>query len=139
MTRIDFLAVNDPAPGARLLLAARLAQRALREGHRIFIACSNADQQALLDELLWTFEAESFLPHTVTHQDPHTPILLGFGADCGEHHDVLINLQNPAPAYFSRFARLFEVICQDPAILASTREKWIYYKNRGYPLDYKTI
>ncbi|AFU98338.1 DNA polymerase III subunit chi [Simiduia agarivorans] len=139
MTRIDFLAVNDASPEARLHLAARLTQRALREGRRILIACTDAGQQATLDSLLWTFEPESFIPHATDIADPQSPVTLCTGEECGDHHDVLINLQSPAPAFFSRFERLFEVICQDPSILSSTRANWAYYKSRGYPLDYKTV
>ena len=139
MTRIDFLAVDDAAPEARLLLACRLVQRALRGGHRILVTCADGQQQAQLDSLLWQFEPDSFVPHGNELNDSHTPVILTAGDDCGEHHDVLINLQSPAPAFFSRFERLFEVICQDPAVLASTRENWAYYKSRGYPLDYKTV
>lgn len=139
MTRIDFLAVDDASPEARLHLAARLTQRALREGRQIFIACADAGQQARLDEVLWAFEPESFIPHSTDIHDQQSPVILGTGEECGDHHDVLINLQSPAPAFFSRFERLFEVICQDPAILSSTRANWAYYKSRGYPLDYKTV
>lgn len=139
MTRIDFLAVDDASPEARLLLACRLAQRALRGGHQVLITCADAAQQQSLDTLLWQFEPESFVPHGTDLKDEQTPVQLTTGDDCGAHHDVLINLQSPAPGFFSRFERLFEVICQDPAVLASTRENWAYYKSRGYPLDYKTV
>lgn len=139
MTRIDFLATDDASPEARLHLAARLTQRALREGRQVFIACADAAQQTSLNELLWAFEPESFIPHATDITDVQSPVIVATGENCGEHHDVLINLQSPAPAYFSRFERLFEVICQDQAVLSSTRANWAYYKSRGYPLDYKTV
>ncbi|MBB3168961.1 DNA polymerase III subunit chi [Simiduia aestuariiviva] len=139
MTKIDFLSSNESDHEARLRLACRVAQKALRSGADVFIACADDTQQAQLSPLLWSFEPESFLPHRALHEDTPAPITLGTAADCGEHHDLLINLCAEVPQYFSRFERLFELVVQVPEVLASTRANWSYYKSRGYPLDFKTI
>ncbi|MDN3640657.1 DNA polymerase III subunit chi [Simiduia curdlanivorans] len=144
MTKIDFLSSQEADAEARLRLVCRVAQKALRSGEEVFIACANAEQAALLDSLLWSFEPESFIPHANFTGEPaiqkaKAPVLLSHGEDCGEHHGVLINLRSPAPAFFSRFERLFELIVQTPEVLTETRTNWSYYKSRGYPLDLKHI
>lgn len=157
MTKIDFLSSQETEAEARLRLVCRVAQKALRSGEQVFIACASEQQAASLDSLLWAFEPESFIPHAMFNTDTHVnnkadnnadnnaseqkaiPVIIGYSEDCGEHHGVLINLRSPAPAFFSRFERLFELIVQTPEVLAETRANWSYYKSRGYPLDLKHI
>ena len=153
MTKIDFLSSQETEAEARLRLVCRVAQKALRSGEQVFIACASEQQAASLDSLLWAFEPESFIPHAMFNADTHVnnkadnnaseqkaiPVVIGYSEDCGEHHGVLINLRSPAPAFFSRFERLFELIVQTPEVLAETRANWSYYKSRGYPLDLKHI
>lgn len=139
MTKIDFLSTQDTDSEARLRLACRVAQRAVREGQSVYVACENADQVSVLDRLLWSFEPESFVAHSTEINKPHAPVTLGHGNDCGDQHSILINLCSPAPAFFSQFERLFEVVVQLPEVLAQTRANWSYYKSRGYPLDFRNI
>jgi len=61
-------------------------------------------------------------------------VQIGWHAEPGQHHDVLINLAAEIPEYFSRFERVFEVVSQDPAVLNATRSHYKFYQDRGYPL-----
>ena len=45
------------------------------------------------------------------------------------------NLQKSIPAFFPRFERLIEIVESNDEDLARGRANWIYYKDRGYPLD----
>jgi len=40
-----------------------------------------------------------------------------------------------APAFFSRFERVAEVVTQEPDHLEALRAAWRFYKDRGYPLQ----
>lgn len=140
MTKVDFLSSPETNLEARLRLACRVTQKALRSDAEVFIACDSDDQLTALDSLLWAFEPESFLPHQrLNAAATPAPITLGTAANCGDHHGVLINLCARVPQYFSQFERLFELVVQVPEVLESTRANWSYYKSRGYPLDFKTI
>ncbi|UTA49004.1 DNA polymerase III subunit chi [Simiduia sp. 21SJ11W-1] len=141
MTKVDFLASQETDLEARLRLACRVAQKAIRSESPVFIACQSQSQLAELDALLWNFEPESFLAHTNLAEgaEQDAPITLGTAENCGDHHGVLINLCAQVPPYFSRFERLFELVVQVPEILECTRANWSYYKSRGYPLDFKTL
>ena len=63
MTRVDFYVVSDASPEARLQVAARLTEKAQRQGHSLFINTSSESEAEALDELLWTFRPASFIPH----------------------------------------------------------------------------
>ena len=96
-------------------------------------------QLQLLDQALWTFSDTDFLPHVVAGDAlaPHTPIILtDHDAADLPHHEMLLNLSNRTPAHFARFERMFEIISADPADTAAGRERYAFYKQRGYPLTH---
>ncbi|TGD71932.1 DNA polymerase III subunit chi [Mangrovimicrobium sediminis] len=135
MTRVGFYVVQAAGAGQRLQVAARLADKAFAQGHRIFINAVDREQAKTLDELLWGFRAESFLPHALAGEQDGEPVVIGWGQDPGDHADLLINLQLQPPAFFSRFARVAEVVTQDPESLQALRDAWRLYRERGYQLE----
>ena len=135
MTRVGFYVVQAAEAGQRLQVAARLADKAYAQGHRIYINAENREQAQALDELLWSYRPSSFLPHDLAGEEYSEQIAIGWGQDPGKHSDLLINLQLDIPAFFSRFARVAEVVTQDEASLAALRNSWRFYKERGYHLE----
>ncbi len=137
MTRIDFYVLDDGGGDARLRLACRLAEKAFRQGHSVYV---HADSDVLvqqLDELLWTFRDESFLPHEI-NRGPDTypaPIQIGNVDDPQVDPDMLINLAADVPSFFGRFKRMAELVDADPDVRTASRERFRYYKERGYPLQ----
>jgi DNA polymerase-3 subunit chi len=135
MTLVGFYVVQSAAPGQRLQVAARLADKAFQRGHRIFINANDEAQASELDELLWSFRPASFLPHGLHGQEHSDTIAIGWGQEPDNHNDLLINLQLAIPPFFSRFQRVAEVVTQEPASLAALRASWTFYKERGYQLE----
>jgi DNA polymerase-3 subunit chi len=135
MTRVDFYVVADASPGARLHVAARLVDKAHRQGHTLFIHTTDEAEAEALDELLWTFRPGSFIPHQLASDSSEGPVVLGWGQEPSGHNDVLINLALSQPAFFSRFQRVAEVVTQEPTSLEAMRSAWRFYKDRGYPLQ----
>lgn len=89
-----------------------------------------------MDTLLWTFNQGSFLPHEIwqpEQQAAECPILIGHQEPPEIHHQVLINIASEVPRFFSSFERLLEVV--DPGDPSPGRQRYQYYKDRGYPLE----
>jgi DNA polymerase-3 subunit chi len=135
MTRVGFYVVQAAEQGHRLQVAARLADKAFAQGHRIFINAVDEIQARTLDEMLWSFRPASFLPHGLHGQEHSDTIAIGWGQEPDNHNDLLINLQLDIPSFFSRFQRVAEVVTQDPASLQALRKSWKFYKERGYQLE----
>jgi DNA polymerase-3 subunit chi len=134
MTQVDFYILKDTAPAARSLLTCRLTEKAWKQGHRIFINAESPQQLGELDDLLWTFRAGSFIPHAVyTGADEAQPVSLGHDVEPSGYNDVLVNLSDTVPAYFSRFDRVAELVGSDEQ-RAAARERYRYYQDRGYTL-----
>jgi DNA polymerase-3 subunit chi len=135
MTRVGFYVVQAADQGQRLHVAARLADKAFQQGHRIFINAPDETQARTLDELLWSFRPASFVPHGLHGQEHSDTIAIGWGQEPQDHNDLLINLQLDIPSFFSRFQRVAEVVTQDPDSLQALRKSWRFYKERGYQLE----
>ena len=56
-----------------------------------------------MDEQLWSFRPDAFLPHSLHQSKPNDVIVCGWEEDPSPHQDLLVNLSNDTPAFFSRF------------------------------------
>lgn len=136
MTEIDFYILASATSGKRDALACRIAEKAVGLGHRVFVQARDAAHAHALDDLLWTFRDGSFLPHSLGLDDTDAPIIVGAGDDALEPEglQVMINLSNTVPAFFSRFERVAELVDEEPAVRDAGRERFRFYRDRGYSL-----
>ena len=63
-----------------------------------------------------------------------TPVILDHDGEQLVHDDVLINLQQQYPPFFSRFRRLIEIVGLDEADRSAARERYRFYRDRGYEI-----
>ena len=134
MTKIDFHILPTKQAAERLTYVARLAQKALKQNLQVLICADSAEATQAISNALWAAIPESFLAHRLI-QEPHYSLQIGTTDECGEHHQVLINLASSIPTYFSRFERVFEVVTQQPEILPVTRQHYRYYADHGYSIS----
>jgi len=108
VTQVDFYLLKDDSVQNRVRFACRLADKAYRLGNRVFIHTESAEQTRLLDDLLWTFQQNSFVPHAIyqAEQNNPPPVLLAHNAEPDASSHVLINLAAEVPLFFSRFERV---------------------------------
>lgn len=137
MTRVDFYLTQASTRQQRLLTACRLAEKAAQLGHHVFIYSDTPEQAQQLDELLWTFSPGSFLPHTrsdAADAGSH-PVVIGTQHQEDSAHDVMINLADTIPDCFSRFERVAEVVSGIENERETARQRFKFYRDRGYALD----
>ncbi|MDP2783928.1 MAG: DNA polymerase III subunit chi [Sulfurimicrobium sp.] len=132
MTQIDFYThVQD-----KQLLACKLSAKALEQGLRVLILTPDESAAASMDQMLWRVPATGFLPHCRARAPlaAVTPVIVD--CDPGEltHDQVLLNLGSERPAFFSRFQRLIEIVTTDEADRLAARERFRFYRDRGYEI-----
>lgn len=135
MTQIDFYVLPDTTPRGRALFVCRLAEKVFHLGQRSFIHLASEREARELDELLWTFRDRSFLPHALAAAADDVPVVLGCGPEPAADCKLLINMTSAVPGFFSRFERVAEVVDADPQIRAQGRERFRFYKDRGYAVE----
>ncbi|MHB1677479.1 MAG: DNA polymerase III subunit chi [Sulfuriferula sp.] len=130
MTRIDFYS-NAPD---KLGLARIIAHKAYRQGLNIMVHSTDGPILTALDLRWWLDPAAGFLPHCTADAEhaSHTPVVLGTDIGRLAHSDVLINLDQATPNFFSRFQRLIEIVSTDAADRNAARQRWRFYQQRGY-------
>lgn len=133
MTQIDFYThVED-----KLKTACQLSAKAYGLGLKVTVCCPDTETAHRFDRLLWTAQQTTFIPHCAA-DDPlarETPVII----DCREEDnllqdEVLINLRGGHPAFFGRFQRLVEIVSRDDDDRAAARERYRFYRDRGYEI-----
>lgn len=134
MTRIDFYQIDSNE--APLAFTCRLIEKIYRRGHRIYVHTGNDEQSRMLDDLLWTYRPDRFIPHSLVDGAGQVPIRIGHDGEPGDDEEILVNVSGAVPDFFSRFERVAEVVPLDPGSRQSARQNYKFYKDRGYPLHY---
>ena len=134
MTKVDFYILAQGSPEST---ACKIVEKAYQLGNRIYIHTESAQQAKHLDELLWTFRDGSFVPHE--QYQPGTPSESPVQIGCHDapetDSEVLINLSTEVPLFFSRFLRVAELIGADPTAKTQGRDRFRFYRDRGYTID----
>jgi DNA polymerase-3 subunit chi len=140
MTRVDFYQLN-PQQHNQDRVVCQLCQKAFDNNQKTLLLTQSPQQTAHFDEQLWIFSEDSFLPH-----DAHiigesnsflSPILIHDQPDPQGKRQLLINLSPLVPSYFAQFERVIELVTEDNK--QSAREHYVFYKERGYPLNHHTL
>ena len=129
MTSIDFYFNAED----RLLVACRLAAKAVSQNKRLVIYAPEGDAASRIDKLLWTWRATGFLPHCAPHAAlaAETPVLVAVSEETPEGFAVLLNLSADCPPHFERFERLCELVGRDDGEKTAGRGRYRYYRERG--------
>jgi DNA polymerase-3 subunit chi len=140
VTQVDFYIVDSEAEDARLRVACRLCDKAMQQSQHVFINAATETEAGQLDELLWTSIQGSFIPHRVLREAlpaaPREPVIIGLGAPpAGTRWDLLINLAPDVPEFFSRYQRVAELVDGNAERRAQSRERYRFYRDRGYQLN----
>ncbi|MFQ6332334.1 DNA polymerase III subunit chi [Methylophilus sp. 3sh_L] len=134
MTKIRFYTdvPDTPALMQHLILQAVARQRS------VTVYLPDRQQAEQLSATLWQQPVEGFLPHVLADADhaPLTPVHLAWAPEQILQDDLLFNCQTALPKFFSRFRHVFEVIGQDETEKAAGRQRWAFYRDRGYEIQH---
>lgn len=142
MPQIDFYVLSKSDLQERLIFTCRLVEKVVKLGHKVIILTSDKQDSQSLDDLLWTFRPESFVPHKVLTENDMEQSSVGITHEtfCTlKSGDVLVNLSQNAPTNIDQFQRLVEIVVQDQSVLTSTRNHFAYYRDKGYAIETHNI
>lgn len=135
MPRADFYLIDKPRFREQpLLLVCELARRAFAAQQPALILVRDFEQAEALDELLWEFDADAFIPHQLAgdEDDADTAVLIVPPGIETEDRPLLINLREDCAS--GRFERVLEVVAADPDAREGSRARWREYQQRGLEL-----
>ena len=126
------LAQNTPA--ARNLHAAKLVDKAWQQGDRVCVLCDTEEQALELDDLLWNFTPEAFIPHSIAKAatTPCTdPVGILLYPPAAVDWDTVIVLSSALPEDADQYRRLALVAHNDPAVLNQARGHYKQLRSLG--------
>jgi DNA polymerase III subunit chi len=137
MPRADFYLIAKPRfLDDPLRLVCELAKRCHGTGKATLILCRDAEQAEMLDQLLWEFDDEAYLPHQVAgidEDDEISPLLLATPDIDAADRPLVINLRDAA--FTGQCERVLEVVPADPAAREPLRDRWRAYQARGFEMN----
>ena len=133
MARADFYLIAKPRfLDKPLLLVCELARKANDSGQPMLIFAASAAQAEALDELLWEFDPDAYIPHQIAgtdEDDDITPVLIVPPEMQAPMRPLVLNLRDEPVT--GDFARVLEVVPADESSRGPLRERWKNYKDRG--------
>ncbi len=137
MSRADFYLIDKPRFREEpLQLVCALTARAFDSGQPCLILAASMAQAEALDDLLWAFDPESFIPHQIAGQgddDAEVPVLIVPPGVVSAERPLLLNLRE-APVE-GIFERVLEIVPADEAARGASRERWKAYRERGLAVN----
>jgi DNA polymerase-3 subunit chi len=133
MTRITFLHNASD----RLQATAAWLGQASRGGEKMIVYAPLEGDLERLDRLLWSHPATGFTPHCFATSvlAAETPLILTTELERPAHDRCLVNLSNDIPPGFSSFEHLVEVVSTADDVRVRGRERFRFYRERGYTLE----
>ena len=133
--RIDYYLLKDETTEAKWPIACRLLEKAYHLKHNVFVFCSSQKDAEYIDELLWTFKDDSFIPHHLQGEgpEPPPPIQIGLSEPKG-FSDILLNLSTTIPPFYNRFRRVMEIVANLESAKEISRQHYREYKANGCTL-----
>ncbi|AFC86778.1 DNA polymerase III subunit chi [Frateuria aurantia] len=135
MARADFYLIDKPRfRDQPLLLVCELARRAYASQQPTLILVRDEAQAEALDELLWAFDEDAFIPHQLAGDadDASTAVLIVLPGTTTPDRPLIINLRDEIAG--GDYQRVLEVIAADPAERDGSRQRWRQYQALGLEL-----
>ena len=136
MPRADFYLIAKPRfLEEPLKLGCELVRKAYDSNQWTLILARDAAQAEELDELLWEFDPDAYIPHQIAgdEEDELTPVLIATPEVDVPARALVINLRDDA--FAGACERVLEVVPADPSAREPLRERWKQYKARGFEVN----
>jgi DNA polymerase-3 subunit chi len=121
----------------RIAAAAGLIAKACAQKKPLLVYAPDPAVASALDRALWISHPTGFVPHV--HADSplaaETPVVIAGSLEQLPQDERLMNLSGEVPPGFSRFTSVIEVVSEEPEVRQPARERFKFYKDRGYEIQ----
>ena len=106
------------------------------------ILAVDQEQAERMDDLLWTFKPESFIPHGLwvgSPDEPEQPVIITTGKDAVKGVDSLLMMGYSDVDLVSQFSHAVHLVVSDnQERLESSRRYWTLLKDAGFSLRHQS-
>jgi len=137
VTEVSFYILPTESLEDRYLFACKLIEKAYRSGSFCYVLTDDAEQSQIIDDLLWTFRAGSFIPHQIYNGEPpelEKIILIGSLAAPEHWQKILFNLSSHYPDLGAQTERVLEILDNSETTKEAGRKRYRRYQQSGMPV-----
>lgn len=136
MARIDFFQLR----GSRWQgdACAQVAA-AVAGGDRVYLWVGSEAEARQFDDLLWTYQEDSFVPHDRWdgQGDLDTPVAVGWHPGNPNRADCLVLARDATPDEVRGFTRVVDFVTTAvPTLLDAARARWLAFRAAGFEVEY---
>ena len=116
-----------------------ILERALAAGHRVVVMAGSRERVEHLDDLLWTYNDASFLPHGSAREGlaERQPVWLTAADENPNRASMLVLVDGATSARLQDYARCCDIFDgNDAAAVDAARRRWKEAKAAGHQLVY---
>ncbi len=139
MTRIEFVLLDTGADKASVYERVHHFANAAASNGGMFIHADDPADSYALSTLINPSAEYASAPSKALASITESAVVVGHGREPDGTHHTLLNLAPEVPWFFGRFERMIEVVQSDENARKSGRERYRYYKCRGYPLSHRQL
>jgi DNA polymerase-3 subunit chi len=134
MPQVNFYILHTLVKPEKARFACQLTDKAWQQGYRIYLQTNSLIEAQQLDDLLWTFKQDSFIPHGVDSGVLHSnvPVYIGYQQEYRQEMDLLINLTEVVLPHYQQFKRIAEIV--EETARESGRVRYRFYRDQGCDL-----
>ncbi|WDE11415.1 DNA polymerase III subunit chi [Thalassomonas haliotis] len=136
-TQVTFLLLNETSDNTDPLFHACIqAAKCYRRSQRVFIYTTNREQALEVDELLWSFDPDSFVPHNLIGEGPKNGAAVEISWQApANRRAVLINLTSTVPNFANQFSHIIDFVPADEAQKQQARDRFRTCRQWGFQVD----
>ena len=146
MTQVIFYILPQEQESATASLSSHFAQACTiaafyyQQNSKVFIYTDNQQDAFSVDEYLWQFDGDSFVPHNLLGEGPRygTPVEISWQAPT-HPRQVLINLSTHAPDFAINFQQIIDFVPLAEPLKIAARIRYSAYKKMGLTLSTQTV
>ena len=114
-----------------------------RQNRKILLATRDQDSAHVIDEWLWQFQADRFIPHNLPGEGPHygTPVEINWEAS-RQRRQCLVNTCAELPEFYQSlkgYSEWHDFVPHDDAGKAAARERYKQLKQAGFQITTQAI
>ncbi|MGJ8692251.1 MAG: DNA polymerase III subunit chi [Thalassotalea sp.] len=123
-----------------LFQACMHASLCYRNNQRVYIHTNDQTSAHHIDELLWGFEPDSFVPHNLVGEGPKqgAPVEIGYQQP-NSRRPFLINLADQMPKFANQYSHIIDFVPAEKTLKHQARERFKQYRQAGFHIETQAL
>jgi len=111
-----------------------------RQNQRVFIYTQDQKQAENIDEMLWAFDSDSFVPHNLVGEGPKQGAAVEISTQAPKsRRPILINLATSVPSFANQFQFIVDFVPSDETLKQQARERFKACRQWGFQVNNQPV